>query len=81
MCTPPATVGDPALLLDVDMDQASGSLDFLTDWGRRPYRQPCHLIDMSQQRHLVPVEDSADSRAWDTKVVADPARTPPPVDP
>ena len=72
MGTPPATVGDPALFLDVDMDQASGSLGFVTDWGRLTHRQACHLIDVSQQRHLVPVEDAADSRAWNVKVVADP---------
>lgn len=58
-----------------------GQLDPVTGWDRFPYWQSCHLIDVSQERHSEPVEDSTNSRARNTKVIADPVRTPPLVDP
>ena len=75
---PATTVGDPAELLDVDVDQVAGRCGLVAERLGGADRQAGGLVEIGQQRHPVASQDTADGRSWDAEVVADPVWSPAP---
>ena len=72
----PAALWDASELLDVDMDQVSGTFVFIALRGRLADGQPCALVKAGQPGHPVPGQDLSHRRACQMQVGCDPVRTP-----
>ena len=59
----PATVGNAAELFDVDVDQVARRGMFIAARLRPVHSQAGVLVQVPQQRHLVPVQDRTDGAA------------------
>lgn len=74
---PPATtVWDRALFLNIDVNQLPWSSDFVAFGFGLADRKSGGLVDIAEPGHVVALQDTPHSRAWDSQVVADPVWSP-----
>jgi hypothetical protein len=73
----PAAIGYAAEFLDVDMDKLARGGLLIANETIPTNRQPGRLVQVSQQRHSISVQHSANGRPRNTEVIADPVRSPP----
>lgn len=71
----PTAVGDLPELLDVDVDQGSGCVAFITDH-RPSHRPPSHQVDLVEAGQPFAAADPVHRQGVHPELVRDPSRTP-----
>lgn len=77
MCPPAATIGDPADLLDVHVDQLAGAFTLVADCGglRGPDHQTGQRVALTQPRQAMAAQDPRHRPGWDAELRAEPVLT------
>lgn len=81
MDSPPTTVRDTTLLLDIDVYQPAWPVDFVSHRFRFPHRQASGVNNMHELWHPVPGQNATDYGTRNMQVIRDPVRPPPASEP